>query len=245
MSKAIAMIPARIGRVRLREKNLALVNGRPMVTYAIEAAKSSQYFDRIVLNSDGAIFAKIADQYSVEFYQRPAHLGSSTTKSDDVVADFIDKHPTEIVAWVNPVSPLQPAEEVCAVMEYFEAQGLDTLHTVKNEQVHCLFSGNPLNFNEHGKFAQTQDLTPVQRFVYSMMVWRTAPFREAMKEKGHAFFAGKVGYFQVCNLSSVIVKTEQDLLMVDRIAYAMEQGRSGIRYDQLVDEAGQAPPDVS
>ena len=54
LSKPIiyAMIPARIGSTRLKMKNLALINGKPLIYYAIQAAKDSGVFDKIVLNSE-------------------------------------------------------------------------------------------------------------------------------------------------------------------------------------------------
>ena len=38
--KFIAMIPARIGSTRLKYKNLALINNKPLIYYAINAAKN-------------------------------------------------------------------------------------------------------------------------------------------------------------------------------------------------------------
>ena len=78
-SKVIAMIPARIGSTRLKMKNLALVNGRPLIYYSIRAAQDSGVFDRVVLNSDHEVFGEIADRYGAEFYHRPLKLGSSET----------------------------------------------------------------------------------------------------------------------------------------------------------------------
>ena len=134
----IAMIPARMGSTRLPMKNLALLGGKPLMYYAIQAAKKADIFDRIIVNSEDIIFSKIAKRYGVGFYQRPKGLGSSATKSDFVVYDFIKNNPCDIVAWVNPISPLQPEEEVRQAVDYFLKNRLDSLITVKNEQVHCV-----------------------------------------------------------------------------------------------------------
>ena len=50
-------------------------------------------FRSIIINSDHEVFSIIADRYDVEFYLRPDKLGSSTTKIDDVVADFMHAYP--------------------------------------------------------------------------------------------------------------------------------------------------------
>ena len=92
-----AMIPARIGSTRFKMKNLAMLNGKPMIAYAIIAALSSKLFNRVIVNSDSDIFRPIAEEYGAEFYLRPSHLGGSTVKSDDVVKDFIENFPSDIV----------------------------------------------------------------------------------------------------------------------------------------------------
>ena len=47
--KIYAMIPARIGSQRLKFKNLALLNNKPIIYYAINAAKQSKCFDKIFI----------------------------------------------------------------------------------------------------------------------------------------------------------------------------------------------------
>lgn len=231
--QTIAMIPARIGSTRLPMKNLALIDGQPLISYAIRAARGSGVFDRIIINADDPLFAKVAERYKVEFYQRPAELGSSTTKSDDVVLDFMQKHPSETIAWVNPTSPLQTAEEVREVVKYFKTNDLDTLITVHNAQVHANFAGRPLNYATDELFAQTQELTPVELFVYSVMMWRSAPFVSTYKQKGHAFFVGKTGFFPVSRESAIIIKRQEDLQLAEFIMQARKVGKTELEYDPL------------
>lgn len=231
----IAMIPARIGSTRLKMKNLALIDGKPLIYYTIEAAKTSGVFKKIVLNSDNEIFAEIARRYDVEFYQRPAELGSSTTKSDTVVYDFMSKHPSDVLVWTNPTSPMQTGHEIKEVINHFVKEGIDTLITTKNEQVHCVYQDKPINFRMEEIFAQTQDLEPVQTFVYSIMMWRSRTFMATYEKRGHALLCGKVGYYPVSKKSTLIVKTEEDLLLADLIMRAEKQNNGQkIEYDKLV-----------
>ena len=81
----IAMIPAREGSERLKVKNLTLLNGEPLISYSIQAAKSTGIFDRVVLNSDNDVFAKIAKRYGIDFYLRPEKLGGSKITSDESI----------------------------------------------------------------------------------------------------------------------------------------------------------------
>lgn len=235
----IAMIPARMGSERLPMKNLALLNGKPLIYYAIKAAKDAEVFGRVVINSEDRIFAKIAKRYRIEFYQRPLQLGASATKSDFVVYDFIQKNPCDILVWVNPISPLQTAGEIGEVTRYFLKERLDSLIAVKDEQVHCVYKGRPVNFTKDGVFARTQELDCVQPFVYSIMMWRTSVFRRAFERKGHAFFCGKVGFYPVSKFSAISIKKKEDLMMADYLLRATAKGREyKVCYDRIIKDAG-------
>ncbi|MEQ8195030.1 MAG: hypothetical protein RIB59_11135 [Rhodospirillales bacterium] len=234
--KIIAMVPARAGSQRLKLKNLRLLGGKPVIGYTIEAAKNASVFDRIAVNSDHPIFEKIAERYGVKFYLRPEELGSSETKSDDVIADFMEQHPGDVLVWVNPIAPLQPAEEIRDVVNYFIEGQYDSLITVKNEQVHCVMEGRPLNFNPRELFAKTQDLTPVQPFVYSLMIWRYESFMENYRKDGYALLSGKLGYYAVCRESSVILKYEDDLRMAEALLESKKHTSKMPQYDPVLED---------
>ena len=61
--KIVAMIPARIGSQRLKFKNLALLNKKPLISYAIQKAKKSKIFSDIYINSDADIFKNIGSPF--------------------------------------------------------------------------------------------------------------------------------------------------------------------------------------
>lgn len=234
----IAMIPGRIGSTRLKMKNLALLGGRPLMAYAIEAAKASGVFDRIIVNADHEVFEEIAGQHGAEFYLRPAALGSSTTKSDEVVYDFMKAHPSDVLAWVNPTSPLQTGEEVRAVVKHFRAQNLDSLITVREERVHGLVQDCPVNFDPDAPFAQTQDLPPVQLFVYSVMLWRTVAFMRAFEQRGYALLCGAFGVFPVSKRTGVLIKTPEDLQIAEALLRQGPRatGETAMAYDARVQD---------
>jgi CMP-N-acetylneuraminic acid synthetase len=232
-----AMIPARFGSTRLKMKNLALIGGRPMISYAINAARESNVFDRIIVNSEHNIFQEIAQRYGVDFYQRPEDLGDSKAKSDSVVADFMNVYPeADIVVWVNPISPFQTGKEVLSVVNYFVANELDSLITVEEMQVHCNFKNEPVNYNKDEEFSQTQDLIKIHPFVYSIMMWRKETFLSEFFNKGHALFCGKFKTHPVSKASGIIIKTADDLKLADLMMRSMNNLKSdySVEYDLLV-----------
>ena len=68
------MIPARLGSKRIYNKNLRILNGKPLISYIIESAIAAKCFDEIYINSESDIFEEIADTYQINFYKRPSEL---------------------------------------------------------------------------------------------------------------------------------------------------------------------------
>ena len=48
--KIYSMIPARIGSERLKFKNLSMLEGKPLIYYAIKASQNADIFDQIYAN---------------------------------------------------------------------------------------------------------------------------------------------------------------------------------------------------
>jgi CMP-N-acetylneuraminic acid synthetase len=233
--RIIAMIPARIGSQRLAKKNLALLGDKPLIYHSINAAKRSNIFEKIIINSDSIIFKKIAERYNVGFYNRPKKLGSSNTKSDEVIYDFMKKHKGDVLVWVNPIAPLQTSEKIREVVNYFIKGEYDSLITVKNENVHCVMDSDPVNYNPNELFAKTQDLKSVQPFVYSLMMWKYDSFINNFENQGFALMSGKLGFYCVDAMSSVIIKNEDDLRFAEYILAGMKAKKNyKIKYDELV-----------
>lgn len=233
--RIVAMIPARMGSTRLAVKNLALIDGKPLIYYAVKAAQDAAVFCRVVINSESGIFETISRRYKAEFYKRPETLAGSEAKSDSVVYDFIKNNPCDILVWVNSIAPLQTGAEIKAVVDHFLAEGLDSLITVKNEQVHAVYDGKPINFHEDEIFAQTQSLKPVQPFVYSIMMWRAEIFKKEFERHGYAIFCGKAGYYPASKLTSaVMIKREEDLMLAEALMKVTKKKRVRLKYDKVL-----------
>ena len=227
--KIIAMIPARIGSQRLKKKNLALINKKPLIEYVIQSAKKSGIFDKIYINSDDQVFKKIALKNNIDFYLRKKKFGSSNTKSDDVVYDFLINNKCDIIAWVNPIAPLQKAKEIKEVVNFFINKKLNSLITTNKLKNHAIYQNKLLNFNTKEKFAKTQSLKPVEIMVYSLMMWSSKSFIASYKKRKRAILHGKISFYPVDKFSGIIVKDKIDLEIVSTILKKSKK-KNSIKY---------------
>jgi CMP-N,N'-diacetyllegionaminic acid synthase len=77
---AIALIPARSGSERVRDKNIRSLAGHPLLAYAIATARQAGIFDRVVCSTDSGKIAEVAQRYGADIpFLRPAKLATSTS----------------------------------------------------------------------------------------------------------------------------------------------------------------------
>ncbi|MBR7128467.1 MAG: NTP transferase domain-containing protein, partial [Lentisphaeria bacterium] len=62
----VAIIPARSGSVRVKDKNIYPFKGKPLMAWTIESAVKSGMFDRIIVSTDSETYAAIGRQYGAE-----------------------------------------------------------------------------------------------------------------------------------------------------------------------------------
>jgi len=77
---AVALIGARSGSERVRDKNVRRLAGHPLLAYAIETARRAELFDRIVVSTDSERIAQVARWYGADVpFLRPTEYATSTS----------------------------------------------------------------------------------------------------------------------------------------------------------------------
>ena len=64
--KNIAIIPARGGSKGIPNKNIKLINGKPLVAWSIEQALNSQSIDEVYVSSDSKQILDISIEYGAK-----------------------------------------------------------------------------------------------------------------------------------------------------------------------------------
>jgi len=90
--KDVCLIPARAGSKRIKNKNIKLFNGRPLISYAIKASKKSKIFHRVIVSTDSKKIARIAKKYGAEIpFLRAKNISNDRASTLSVIKDTIKK----------------------------------------------------------------------------------------------------------------------------------------------------------
>jgi N-acylneuraminate cytidylyltransferase len=110
MPSAVALIPARSGSERVRDKNVRPLAGHPLVAYAIAAARDAGVFDRIVCSTDSGKIAQVAQRYGAETpFLRPKEIATATSPDIEWIKHALgqlDEH-YDLFAIVRATNPFR------------------------------------------------------------------------------------------------------------------------------------------
>ena len=226
--KVIAMIPARMGSKRVKNKNLRLIDGKPLIEYVIDTVSKVKLFDDIYVNSEDDIFSNIAEKYGVKFYKRPKHLASDMSTNDEFAYDFLTNVESDILIQVLPTSPFITSEEINKFVNKIVDENLDTLISVEHKQIACVYNGKAINYEVLEKNPPSQTMDPVMAYATSLMGWRSELFVSNYEKYGVAYHGGKgkTNYFELRGLSTIDIDREEDFRLAESIIISQSRSKT-------------------
>lgn len=90
--KIIAVIPARAGSKRLKNKNVLSLYGKPMLAHTIEAALRSEIFEDVLVSTDEEKIARIARRYGASVpFLRDERLADDHTPVSEATLSAVEQ----------------------------------------------------------------------------------------------------------------------------------------------------------
>lgn len=213
----LCMIPARAGSKRLRNKNLMLLAGKPMLAYSIEAARAAGC-DRVYVCTESEDIAEVARSYGAEVpWLAPNQLCGDLVSSHEpcqFVAEKLntEKRGGEVLLCLQPTSPLRSPEDIEAGIRRFREGSVDFVVSVTPIDPHYFHwameaTGNGYWHMYFGDqfMLERPLLPPVYRPNGSIKIGRLTVLRQL----GH-FFGPKLAAIEIPEERSVHVGTQAD-----------------------------------
>ena len=112
--RILGIIPARAGSIRLPGKNLAIVGGKPMIQWTVDAVMNSA-LDRWIVSTDDPDLVLLCDTNGWPWKVRPVGL-----HGDKPIEDVVEHHAAtervDAIMLLQPTSPLRTADDINAVL---------------------------------------------------------------------------------------------------------------------------------
>ncbi len=134
--KFLALIPARGGSKRLKNKNIYPLNGKPLIYYTIKSAIKSKVFDDIVVSTDSPEIAKVSEEFGASVpFMRSKELATDEASSTDVIIHalkILNKMGKryDYFMLLQPTSPLRTHEDILSAIEFLFRKGAEAIISV-------------------------------------------------------------------------------------------------------------------
>jgi CMP-N,N'-diacetyllegionaminic acid synthase len=117
MENILAIVPARGGSKGLPGKNIRPLNGKPLIQYPIDTARESAYINKIVVSTDYAEIAEVAEAAGAEVIMRPPHLSDDTALVIDAIRYTLEEvekkgYSPKVILLLEATSPIKSVEEI-------------------------------------------------------------------------------------------------------------------------------------
>jgi len=124
-----AFIPARGGSRRVKKKNLAYLQGKPLFAHAVKVARNSGLFQKIYVNSEDAEILAVAALLKAEPYRRPQDLAGDQVFIIEVLKEMVRTlrlADTAVLGIMLPTCPLRTVADVQGAYRLFQEAGSNT-----------------------------------------------------------------------------------------------------------------------
>lgn len=132
----LALIPARGGSKGIPRKNLAILQGKPLITHTIEFAVQTPRIDEVWVSSDDQDILAVASNAGARALRRPDHHASDEASAVGVVEHFIEQLPearrnqNPLIVYLQPTSPLRTSAHIDAALDALIGHQARTLLSV-------------------------------------------------------------------------------------------------------------------
>jgi CMP-N,N'-diacetyllegionaminic acid synthase len=225
--RVLGIILARKGSKGLPGKNTMTLRGKPLIAWSIQAGLESHFITDVVVSTDGAEIASIAQECGAEVpFIRPAHLATDTSTSADAIMHAIsflhqDGRQYDYVILLEPTSPIRSSTDIDGAISSLVSSGGSALVSVcRASTVHPSFMFtmgienllSPYETSRARESIRRQDVDDVFYPDGSIYVSSTQTFESEMS----FYHEGTLGY-EMPRWKSLEIDDELDFLLVEAV----------------------------
>lgn len=224
--KSICFIGARGGSKGVPKKNIRLLNGKPLISYAIESALDSGIFSSVVVSTEDKEIARIAKKYGAEIpFMRPKRLATDTAGMYEVILHGINNlrsmgYRFEILVNRDCTVPFIHKKDIVGSIKLLEKKNCDAVYGVYRQHHNPYFNmmePNSKGFLQYskniGKKIKSRQSAPI---VYQLNGLFTVYVDKLLKNG--SWHMPKILPYEISPETGFMIDTEFEFQIAERIA---------------------------
>jgi CMP-N,N'-diacetyllegionaminic acid synthase len=225
--KPLIVIPARGGSKGLPGKNIKMLNGKPLILFTIEVARSL-FDDKIIcVSTDDEEIAKVARQLIKVPFLRPQNLATDMSGTEEVLLHALGHYNSngyepDTIILLQPTSPFRTADQIKDALSLYN-RDVDMVVSAKETKAnpyYLLFEDDENGYLQKSKnrnFIRRQDCPKVWELNGAIYIINV----QSLVEKGMSGFTKRVKYV-MDDLSSHDIDSEYDWEIAKVIASRLQ-----------------------
>jgi len=223
----LCTICARGGSKGVKNKNIKLLHGKPLIAYTIEQALNSKLFEYIVVSTDSDKIAEVSKEYGAEiFFRRSSEMSSDKAGKLEVIRDAFlrsEEHYNTTFDYLidlDATAPLRNTDDIINSFRQFLENNNDNLITAMSSRRSPYF--NLIEVDENGnvnlskplneRIIRRQDTPKTYDMNASIYIWK----RDTILNKDKLFLE-RTGLFIMPEERSIDIDTPLDFKFVEFI----------------------------
>ena len=150
----VAFIPVRAGSKSIKNKNITLVNNKPLVYWTVSAANNSN-LDKVFVSTDSIEIKTLVESFGfnkVEVIERSKESSSDKATSESALIEFANKYEFDNVVFLQATSPLTQTYDINGALEKFlNSDKKSLISAIKRHQFLWDTKGTPMNYDPNNR----------------------------------------------------------------------------------------------
>ncbi|MCQ2216726.1 MAG: cytidylyltransferase [Bacteroidales bacterium] len=169
--KVTALIAARSGSMRVKNKNIRPFAGSTLLEVKIEQLKRISNIDEIVVNSNDDEILLLAEKHGAKAIRRDSFYASNTVSMSDVYKNMAENMDCDVIVYANCTNPVINDQTIYDIIDFYKNNvdkydSVNSAHLVKE----FLFRDNlPINYDLRHQ-PRSQDLPNISALNFAVNV---------------------------------------------------------------------------
>ena len=220
--KVVCIIPARGGSKGIANKNIRIVNGKPLIAHTIEQSLNCNQITRTIVTTDSDVIADVARRFGAEVVRRSAELANDIASSESALIDALNQlekfehYNPDIVVFLQCTAPLRSKHDLANAIAKYKASGSDTLLSVVRSHRFLWTLGvdgfaKPINYS-HTRRPRRQDFENQYQengSIYIFRPWGLLSYNNRLH--------GSICLYEMAPESAVDIDDEHDFLLCEAL----------------------------
>lgn len=210
----VGFIPARAGSKGIKSKNIALINGKPLIYYTLKAAEES-ILEKIYISTDSDIIKQTVEDLGfkkVKVITRSTETANDKATSESALIEFAQNYKFDNVCFIQATSPFTTSYDINGGLDKFSKNNYGAvISVVKNHQFLWSVNGNPTNYDPK---------TRPRRQDWGGYYIENGAFYISSREnilKNNCRITNPVGFWEMNKNSLIEIDTQEDLELASKL----------------------------